>query len=161
MRLCAMGHLSYKQKGPNSYAALFLYLDKLGLPYEAEVEVFRRMAFNVMARNCDDHTKNFSFRMRKGRRWVLAPANDVTFAHNPRGEWTNQHLMSVNGKFKDITAADLLAMANRFGVGTPVQIIEQVRAALRRWPELAARAGVPSAIVEEIGRQHFMLLADK
>lgn len=159
--LCAMDHLSYKRKGANAYAALFLALDRLGLPYEAGVEVFRRMAFNVMARNCDDHTKNFSFRMRKGRRWELAPAYDVTFAHNPRGEWTNQHLMAVNQKFKDITEADLMAMANRFGVGTPVQIIERVRAALRRWPEFAAKAGVPSTIVEEIGRQHRMLLADK
>jgi serine/threonine-protein kinase HipA len=157
--LCAMDHLSYKQKGANSYAALFLVLDKLGLPYEAGVEVFRRMAFNVMARNCDDHTKNFSFRMRQGHRWELAPAYDVTFAHNPRGEWTNQHLMAVNGKFKDITEADLMAMANRFGVGTPVQIIEQMRAALRRWPEFAAKVGVPPAITEEIGRQHLMLIA--
>ena len=156
--LCAMDHLSYKLKGANSYAALFLVLDQLGLPYEAGVEVFRRMAFNVMARNCDDHTKNFSFRLRKGHRWELAPAYDVTFAHNPWGEWTNQHLMSVNEKFKDITEADLMAMANRFAVGTPVQIIERVRAALRRWPEFAAKAGVPSAIVEEIGRQHLRRL---
>lgn len=159
--LCAVDHLSYKLKGTNAYAALFLVLDKLGLPYEARVEVFRRMAFNVMARNCDDHTKNFSFRMRQGNRWELAPAYDITFAHNPRGEWTHQHLMSVNEKFKDITEADLMAMANRFGVGTPVQIIERVRVALRRWPEFAAQAGVPSAIVEEIGRQHLMLLPAK
>ncbi len=159
--LCAMDHLSYKRKGANSYAALFLVQGKLGLPYEAGVEVFRRMAFNVMARNCDDHTKNFSFRLRQGHRWELAPAYDVTFAHNPKGEWTNQHLMSVNGKFKDVTEADLLAMANRFGVGTPAPIIERVRGALRRWPEFAAKAGVPSAITEEIGRQHLMLPADR
>lgn len=156
--LCAMDHLSYKQKGANSYAALFLALDKLDLPYEARAEVFRRMVFNVMARNCDDHTKNFSFRMRKGHRWELAPGYDITFAHNPMGEWTNQHLMSVNGKFKDITEADLMIMANRFNIGTPVRIIEQVRAALRRWPEFAAKARVPSAIVAAIGRQHLMLL---
>jgi serine/threonine-protein kinase HipA len=156
--LCAMDHLSYKLKGTNSYAALFLVLDKLGLPYEAGVEVFRRMAFNVMARNCDDHTKNFSFRMRKGHRWELAPAYDVTFAHNPKGEWTNQHLMSVNEKFKDLTEADLLAMANRFDVGTPGRVIEKVRAALRHWPEFAAKAGVPQPIADEIGRQHLFLL---
>lgn len=159
--LCAIDHLSYKQNCANTEAALFLVLDQLGLPYEAGVETFRRMAFNVMARNCDDHTKKFSFRMRMGRRWELAPAYDVTFAHNPRGEWTNQHLMSVNGKFKDVTEADLLVMANRFGIGTPVQIIVRVRGALRRWPQFAAKAGVPPAIVAEIGRQHFMLLADK
>ena len=85
----------------------------------------------------------------------------MTFAHNPRGEWTNQHLMSVNGKFNDITEADLMAMANRFNVGTPVQIIERVRAALRRWPEFATKAGLSSAVVEEIGRQHLMVLPAK
>ena len=159
--LCAMEHMDYKQRATHAYAQAFMAIAKLGLRLEARDELFRRMAFNVMARNCDDHTKNFSFRLRKGHRWELAPAYDVTFAHNPRGEWTNQHLMSVNEKFKDITAADLMAMANRFDVGTPVQLIEQVRAALRRWPEFAAKAGVPSAIVEEIGRQHLMLLPAK
>lgn len=157
--LCAMDHLSYKLKGTNSYAQLFLVLDRLGLPYETSVEVFRRMTFNVMARNCDDHTKNFSFRMRIGQDWELAPAYDVTFAYNPKGEWTNQHLMSVNGKFKDITEADLLVMANRFGVGTPEHVIRKVRAALRRWPEFAQKANVPRSIVDEIGRQHLLVIS--
>lgn len=94
------------------------------------------MVFNVMARNCDDHSKNFSFLLRQGSTtWELAPAYDVTFAHNPAGEWTHQHLMSVNGKFKDFTAADLLAEAERFGVGTARRIIEEVRAAILAWPQ--------------------------
>ena len=69
------------------------------------------MAFNVMAANCDDHTKNMSFLMREGGAWELAPAYDVTHAYNPNGEWTYQHLMSVNGKFVDITHDDLLEVA--------------------------------------------------
>src|SRR6185437_5228868 len=103
-------------------------------------EVFRRMAFNVMARNCDDHTKNFSFRLRQGHAWELAPAYDVTFAHNPKGEWTHQHLMSVNGKFKDILEPDLLAVAERFAVGSARRVLEKIRAALRQWPQFAANA---------------------
>jgi len=157
--LCAMDHLSYKLKGTNSYAQLFLVLDRLGLSYEARVEVFRRMTFNVMARNCDDHTKNFSFRMRKGHAWELAPAYDVTFAHNPKGEWTHQHLMSVNGKFNGITETDLLVVADRFGVGTPKHVIQKVRAALHRWPEFAQKAKVPQSAVDEIGRQHLLLVS--
>jgi serine/threonine-protein kinase HipA len=101
------------------------------------------MVFNVMGRNCDDHTKNFSFLFRQGRTWELAPAYDVTFAHNPAGEWTNQHLMSVNGKFKDITYLDLLAVADRFAIGTAPQVIDRVRSSLERWAEFAERAGVP------------------
>jgi serine/threonine-protein kinase HipA len=116
---------------------------ELRLPYKDQEEAFRRMVFNVMARNCDDHTKNFSFLLRQGSAWELAPAYDVTFAHNPAGEWTNQHLMSVNGKFKDITHGDLLAVADRFAIGTAPQVIVQVRTAVKRWAEFAEDAGVP------------------
>src|SRR3546814_9109974 len=73
------------------------------------------MAFNVMARNCDDHTKNHAFLLREGGRWELAPAYDVTHAYNPSGEWTYQHLMGVNGRFDGITRDDLMAVARRFG----------------------------------------------
>jgi serine/threonine-protein kinase HipA len=141
--LCAMAHLDYKQKGTNSYAQLFGTMRELRLPYKDQEEAFRRMVFNVMGRNCDDHTKNFSFLLRRGSTWELAPAYDVTFAHNPAGEWTNQHLMSVNGKFKDFTYLDLLAVADRFAIGTAPQVIVQVRSAIKRWAEFAEDAGVP------------------
>ena len=94
-------------------------VSQLGLGDAALEQIFRRMAFNVMARNCDDHTKNFAFRLKQGESWELAPAYDVTHAYNPKGEWTYQHLMSVNGKFKDIARADILMEAERFGVSRP------------------------------------------
>ena len=137
--LCAMSHLDYKKKGANAYSQLFAAMRELGLPYEDKEEAFRRMVFNVMGRNCDDHTKNFSFRLRKGRPWELAPAYDVTFAHNPRGEWTHQHLMSVNGKFKNFTRDDLLAEAGRFAVGTAPKVIN--RCAQRFKNGLHSRSG--------------------
>ena len=142
--LCAMSHLDYKKKGANAYSQLFAAIRELGLPYEDKEEAFRRMVFNVMGRNCDDHTKNFSFRLRKGRPWELAPAYDVTFAHNPKGEWTHQHLMSVNGKFKDFTQDDLLAEAERFAIGTAPRVIDEVRMAIQEWPSFAQRAGLTS-----------------
>ncbi len=152
--LCAMAHLDYKKKGAHAYAQLFDVVRRLELPYADLEEAFRRMVFHVMGRNCDDHTKNFSFLLRKGqRRWALAPAYDVTFAHNPKGEWTHQHLMSVNGKFRGFVAADLLAEASRFGIGTAPRVLEAVRAAIRRWPEFARQAGLPSDQAVEIGRQ--------
>jgi serine/threonine-protein kinase HipA len=115
------------------------------------------MVFNVMGRNCDDHTKNFSFLLRRGSIWELAPAYDVTFAHNPAGEWTNQHLMSVNGKFKDITYLDLLAVADRFAIGTAPQVIVQVRSAIKRWAEFAEDAGVPAKETRDRQRQLLFL----
>ena len=94
--LCAMNHLDYKQRGTHSYSQLFLTLAQLEAGDEALRQAFLRMVFNVMARNYDDHTKNFSFLLKQGQSWELAPAYDVTHAHNPRGRWTYQHLMSVN-----------------------------------------------------------------
>lgn len=156
--LCAMAHLDYKLKGTNAYAQLFDTIVRLALPYEALEEAFRRMAFNVMARNCDDHSKNFSFLLRQGRRqWELAPAYDVTFAHNPQGEWTHQHLMAVNGRFKDFARADLLAESRRFGIGTAARVIDEVRTALQRWPHCAEEAGLPQAQAREIERQFLAL----
>ena len=149
--LCAMAHLDYKKKGTNSYAQLFSTILKLELPYQDVEEAFRRMVFNVMGRNCDDHTKNFSFLLREGSAvWALAPGYDITFAHNPNGEWTHQHLMSVNGKFKDIEVSDLFAEAERFGVGTAKRVIEEVRAAILHWPQFAQQADIPKVQAAEI-----------
>ncbi len=148
--LCAMAHLDFKKKGTNSYAQLFDTMVRLGLPYEQKEEAFRRMVFNVMARNCDDHTKNLAFRLRQGRPWELAPAYDVIFAHNPRGDWTSQHLMSVNGKFKDLTEGDLLTEADRFAIGTAPRVIERVRRAVLSWRSFAQEAGVSGRELERI-----------
>lgn len=156
--LCAMDHLDYKKKSANAYSQLFTVIRHLNLPYEAQEEAFRRMVFNVMGRNCDDHTKNFSFRLRQGTAaWELAPAYDVTFAHNPTGEWTSQHLMSVNGKFKDFAVDDLLAEARRFGIGTASDVIEQVRASIKNWLQYAHEAGVPDEEAQRIQKQHLLL----
>ncbi|HVX90168.1 MAG TPA: type II toxin-antitoxin system HipA family toxin [Candidatus Paceibacterota bacterium] len=155
--LCAMAHLDFKKKGTNSYAQLFHTIERLGLPYEDKEEAFRRMVFNVMARNCDDHTKNFAFRLRQGHHWELAPAYDVTFAHNPRGEWTSQHLMSVNGKFTGFTEDDMLAEADRFAIGSARRIIKKVREAVVAWPDFATEAGVSAKEIERIGSLHLLL----
>ena len=152
--LCAMAHLDYKKKGVNAYSQLFSTIAQLNLPYEDMEEAFRRMVFNVMSRNCDDHTKNFSFLLRKGSSvWRLAPAYDVTFAHNPNGEWTHQHLMSVNGKFKGFNTSDLLSEARRFGIGTAKRVIEQVRGAILRWSQFANKADLPESQIAEISEQ--------
>jgi serine/threonine-protein kinase HipA len=152
--LCAMAHLDYKQKASHDYSQLFQTLAQLHLGYEALEEAFRRMAFNVMAANCDDHSKNFAFLLCEGKDWALAPAYDVTHAHNPDGEWTNQHLMAVNGKFTGIARADLLAMADRFGIGTATKVLQRVGEAVAAWPAFAAEAKVSPSESKRIREHH-------
>ncbi len=155
--LCAMAHLDYKQKASHDYSQLFQTIVRLGLDYAAIEEAFRRMAFNVMAANCDDHTKNTSFILREGMRWGLAPAYDVTYAFNPAGEWTYQHLMAVNGKFSSITRADLMAVADRFGIGTAPKVLKQVKEAVAAWPDFAGQAGVNATGTIRISGDHSLL----
>jgi serine/threonine-protein kinase HipA len=140
--LCAMAHLDYKQKASHDYSQLFLTIKQILPGYQALEEAFRRMTFNVLSANCDDHTKNISFILREGKNWELAPAYDVTFAYNPQSEWTSQHLMAVNGKFTGITRDDLLVVADRFGIGTAPQVLKQVAEAVSAWPDFAEQAGV-------------------
>jgi len=155
--LCAMVHLDYRQKASHDYSQFLQTVIRLGLDYAALEEAFRRMAFNVMASNCDDHTKNISFMLREGMRWELAPAYDVTYAYNPAGEWTWQHLMAVNGKFADISRADLLAVADRFGIGTAPKLMKQVREAVAAWPDFAGHAGVNTTETNRILEHHSLL----
>jgi serine/threonine-protein kinase HipA len=103
-----------------------------------------------MAANCDDHTKNISFLLREGGRWELAPAYDVTHAFNPQGEWTYQHLMSVNGKFDRISRDDLKIVADRFGVGTATKALAQVGEAVAAWPAFAKRASVSASEIARV-----------
>ena len=105
-----------------------------------------------MARNCDDHTKNFAFRLKQGAQWELAPAYDVTHAHNPKSEWGSQHFMSVNGKFAEISRADLLQVADRFGVGRAAALLTDVNSALGNWSAFAAAAGLGSIVTDKIAQ---------
>jgi serine/threonine-protein kinase HipA len=148
--LCAMNHLDFRQRGTHDYAQLFMTLAKLGLDDEANGQAFRRMAFNVMARNCDDHTKNFAFMLRQNDPWILTPAYDVTHAYNPKGKWTYQHLTSVSQKFKDITREDLLSVADRFGVRKPEVALSDVRAAVDNWSGFALQAKLPPTLKDRV-----------
>lgn len=138
--LCAMAQLDFRQVATHDASQLFDAMVRLRLDYQSLEEAFRRIAFNIMAANCDDHTKNTSFLMREGRGWELAPAYDVTHAYNPAGKWTYQHLLGVNGKFNGISSYDLLRLADRFGVGSAPNVLKQVTTAVSRWPEFAESA---------------------
>ena len=150
--LCALNHLDFRQRGTHDYSQLFMTAAKLELDDDAMSQIFLRMAFNVMARNCDDHTKNFGFMLRQGAPWNLAPAYDVTHAYNPQGKWTYQHLMSVNQKFRDITRDDFIAVADRFGIRKSRNALSDVRAAIDNWSEFAQRAQISSELQNRIAK---------
>lgn len=159
--LCGLAHIDYRKRGTHAYEQLFSVAKQLGLPVEDIDELFRRMVFNVMAKNCDDHAKNFAFILKEGESWRLAPAYDVTHAYNPAGEWTYQHLLSVNGKFRGIGDADCLALADRFMVRRARDTIDHVRHAVRRWPEFAAQAGLPYLTTERVASDFVSPIRDR
>lgn len=145
LSLAALTHTDFDASG--SYEQLFAVLKRLGLAPPALEQQFARMAFNVFARNQDDHAKNVAFLMDRQGSWSLAPAFDLTFSCNPAGAWTAHHQMSVNGKRDAITADDLRACGRVAGL-TPARadaLMAKVRAAVGRWPYFAGLAGVPAA----------------
>ena len=149
--LCAMAHLDFNQIGTHSYNQLFSTIVELDLGREALTQTLRRMVFNVLACNCDDHTKNFAFLLKEDGAWSLAPAYDITHAFNPANKWICQHLMAVNGKFSDITLSDVREVADRFGVlGECADVIEQVQSAIADWPKHAKNADLNLSDVDRI-----------
>lgn len=112
--------------------------------------MFRRVVFNVVVRNQDDHTKNISFLMDRSGSWRLSPAYDMGYAYNPDGQWTSVHQMSINGKFSDITKDDLLEFGSKNNVKNAARIIDEVCQAVSMWPEIARECEVPQKMIEEI-----------
>jgi serine/threonine-protein kinase HipA len=143
--LCAMAHYDFNLAGAYGYEQAYQVMRRLDLPMADLEEQFRRMLFNLVARNQDDHTKNIAFLMDKAGRWRLSPAFDVTYSYNPDGAWTSRHQMSVNGKRDQFILEDLVACARNAGLkrGRAATLLEEVIAAVKRWNDHATRAGVP------------------
>jgi len=154
--LGALAHFDFNEPGAYAYEQAFLTIRRLNLPMEAVEEQFRRMAFNVVARNQDDHVKNIAFLMDRQGRWSLSPAFDVTFSFNPRGPWTASHQMTLNGKRDGFTMDDFRSCAKVASMkrGRAATILEEVCAATRRWPEFAAQAKVTEIWRDQIQRSH-------
>jgi serine/threonine-protein kinase HipA len=155
--LCAMQHYDFKQITSYSYEQLFQTMRLLQLPYPQAEQLYRRMVFNVIARNCDDHTKNFAFRLIQNERWELTPAYDICFAYRPGSEWVSQHNLSINGKRKDITLNDLLAVAKAMNIKKATVIVNQISETVKKWYEFAEEVNVEKSIKEQIGKAHLIL----
>lgn len=160
--LAALAHYDYNQPGAYAYEQALQVMRELGLPMAALEQQFRRMLFNVVARNQDDHVKNIAFLMNPQGQWSLAPAFDITYSYNPSGDWTARHQMSLNGKADDFTLADIRACARHAGLkrGRDKIILGEVCEAVSRWPAFAKEAGVTDAQRKQIGRAHHLKLGD-
>jgi len=152
--LCALGHYDFNAAGEYGYEQALSVIQQLNLGHPTMQEMFRRMVFNIVARNQDDHTRNIAFLMDRSGAWRLSPAFDVVWAFNPAGDWTNRHQMSVNGKRDHFTRQDVLTVANQFGIKDSLEILTQVTDAVARWFEFADEAGVPSDLQKKIARTH-------
>lgn len=148
--LCGIAHFDFRLHRAYSYEQAFNVMRKLRLPYSAAKEMFRRMVFNVVVRNQDDHTKNISFLMGEEGIWRLSPAYDMGYAYNPNGGWTSTHQMSINAKFDNITKQDLLAFATLNNIKDASAIIDEIVEKASHWTDIAKECGVPSAMVKAI-----------
>ncbi len=142
---CALAHHDYNFVGQFSYEQLLETMRLLGLPYTDAVQLFKRMVFNVIARNCDDHTKNFAFRMRKATRtWELTPAYDICHAYNPGNRWVSKHALSINGKREEFTTEDLLTVADLIGYRSGKETILEISEVVSNWLSFAEDVNVDS-----------------
>ena len=154
--LCALAHFDFNMAGAYSYEQALLVIRQLGLPMQAIEEQFRRMAFNIVARNQDDHVKNIAFLMDKSGVWSLSPAFDMTYSFNPAGSWTASHQMTLNGKRDDFIVDDFKACAKTASMkrGRAEAIVREVQEVVSQWKAYAEQAGVPVSMRDQIGRSH-------
>ena len=147
---CAMKHVDYNLVTSFSYEQLFQTMRELKLPYPDAEQMFRRMLFNVLARNCDHHTKNFAFRLKKDGKWELAPAYDVCHAYQPKHKWVSQHALSINGKRTDISKDDLLTIGRSIRSKKAAEIIDEISDIVNQWKTFADEVKVSPNLRDEI-----------
>lgn len=148
--LCAIAHFDRDDR--HSYEQAFQVMRRMNLPYPDMEQFYRRMVFNIIARNHDDHTKNHSFVLPQGGEWRLAPAYDLCYAYSSAGQWTNQHQLSANNKRDNFTREDLLTVARNMGIKNALPIVDQVTEVVSSWNSYATEAGVKQAHKEQIGK---------
>ena len=150
---CAMQHADFTQMNSFSYEQLFQCMRQLKLTYPEAEQLYKRMVFNILATNCDDHTKNFAFLLKKGGKWELAPAYDVCYSYNPQSAWVSQHTLSLRGKRTGFTRQDLLQFGKENSAKKASKILLKTQSVLTKWPKYAAMAGVSKSLYETI-QQH-------
>jgi serine/threonine-protein kinase HipA len=147
---CALQHYDFQNIYGYSYEQLFQTMRALRLSYAEAEQMFKRMVFNVIARNCDDHTKNFSFMMDQTGNWKLAPAYDVCHAYRPGSDWVSQHNLSINGKRKDFVLADFIKIAEQNSIRNPKKILTECIEIVGNWEKYANQCKIETKLKEAI-----------
>jgi serine/threonine-protein kinase HipA len=147
---CAIQHFDFNNVNVFSYEQLFQTMRMLRLDYAQAEQLFRRMVFNVLSRNCDDHTKNFSFIMDKNGVWKLSPAYDICYTYSPNNPWVSHQALSINGKRENIMRNDLLSLANSMNIRKADKIISHVYDVVQNWKQYAQKTNVKAVLIQEI-----------
>ncbi|HRG58766.1 MAG TPA: type II toxin-antitoxin system HipA family toxin [Bacteroidia bacterium] len=147
---CALKHFDFNLVNSFSYEQLFQTMRELKLNYQEIEQMYRRMVFNVLAKNCDDHTKNFSFILKQNSNWELAPAYDICHAYRPGSEWVSQHALSINNKRNNINRHDLLTIANQINCKKSEHIISEVQEVILKWKKYAKAVEVHPKLTNAI-----------
>ncbi len=150
--LCGLAHYDFNQAGAYGYEQALSVIRELGLPMKDVEQMYRRMVFNIVGRNQDDHVKNIAFLMDRNGVWSLAPAFDMTYSYNPSGTWTASHQMTLNGKRDGFKLEDFKACAKGVSMkrGRAETILEEVQSVVSRWNQYADQAEVPPVQRDQI-----------
>ncbi|EHZ7342984.1 TPA: type II toxin-antitoxin system HipA family toxin [Vibrio vulnificus] len=155
--LNGLAHIDYKKPGSFSYAELFGIARQLKLSAVDAEQLFKRMTFNIIARNHDDHSKNFAFMLKQDRlkkdKWTLAPAYDLAYSYKPGSKWVNSHWMSLNGKRDNFTRSDFYSLEKLspiFNKRKIDDIIDTTIEHVSTWRQLAEEWDVPKTLIDEI-----------
>ena len=158
LTLCGLCHYDYNNPLAYSYEQAFQAMRSIRLPYPDADQLYRRMVFNVIGVNNDDHSKNISFLMDQSGQWRLSPAYDMTYAFKPSHKYLAQHQLSINGKRSEINHNDLMLVADRMNIRKPGEIIGQIADVIGNWPRYASNAGIPDSQIKSIGKTHLTRL---
>ncbi|WP_165678527.1 type II toxin-antitoxin system HipA family toxin [Metapseudomonas otitidis] len=158
--LGALDHADFTRPGQYSYEEAFAVMRELSLPAEDAEQLYRRMAFNAVARNHDDHVKNISFLMDQTGEWRLSPAYDVAWSYKPGSEWVETHQMTINGKRDGFIREDLTNILGKVRRFNPEEVLDEIAAVVRDWPKYAAAAGVPEETMKMIAETHRLYLGE-
>jgi len=150
--LCGIQHFDYNNLQGYSYEQLFQTMRMLKMTYPEAEQMFRRMVFNVMATNYDDHTKNFSFRLKQNSKWELSPAYDVCYSYDPNNIWVSQHTLSINGKHKEIKKSDLMKIATDNNIKKAEKIIGEIKTVVCKWNKYSVKANVSDQLSNSISK---------
>ncbi len=152
--LNGLAHISYRRAGSYSYAELFATARQLGLGADDAMQILKRMVFNIVARNHDDHSKNFAFMLDDQHDWRLTPAYDLAYSYRPGSHWVGSHWMKLNGKRDDFAREDFYSLEKLspiFDKRTIDRTIEETEEHVSRWNALAAEHGVPPSLLKTVG----------